>query len=566
MPCPPRFTRAQVEADRRARQSRARPAEAKLFARQLGDILAYADQVQQVDTTGVPPTVRRRHVARRRIGADAGPARRSIATTRSPTRPTPRATPASSGCRGSSDDGDPPAIRDIRDAVRAAPLGRRGLPRRARPHRGESSPSLHAFNTVAADRALARGRCHRSRPRSLARRRRSPACRSRSRTTSARAACRTTASSRILEHVRAALRRDGRRRGSKRAGAVIVGKTNCDEFAMGSSTENSAFGPTRNPWALDRTPGGSSGGSAAAVAAGHGAARARLRHRRLDSPAGGALRRRRAEADLRPRVALRAARVRVVARSDRSADAHGRATPRSRSACIAGADPADATSAPKPVPDYTRRADGRRPRRARSACRARLLDERRRRRGVAARSTRRSTRCVARGATLVDVELPHARYAIPVYYLVATAEASSNLARYDGVRYGFRAHGRRSGDDDLRTMYARTRARGLRRRGEAAHHARHLRAERRLLRRVLPEGAAGAHADPARLRPGVRARRRRRHADQPDAGVQDRRARRRSAADVSRRRLHGQREPGRAAGDQRAVRLHRRPACRSACS
>ena len=108
------------------------------------------------------------------------------------------------------------------------------------------------------------------------------------------------------------------------AGAVIVGKTNCDEFAMGSSNENSAFGAVRNPWAPSRTPGGSSGGSAAAVAAAQVPARARLGHRRLDPPAGVVLRRGRAQADLRPRVALRPAGLRVVARSDRPVRAHGR--------------------------------------------------------------------------------------------------------------------------------------------------------------------------------------------------------------------------------------------------
>ena len=216
----------------------------------------------------------------------------------------------------------------------------------------------------------------------------------------------------------------------------------------------------------------------------------------------------------------------------------------------------------EPVADYAAALTGDITRPARSACRAAAsrdgVDP-----GVLAAFEAALDALAARGATLVDIDLPHARYAIPVYYLVATAEASSNLARYDGVRYGFARRRRRR-------RWARctreTRDAGFRRRGEAAHHARHLRAERRLLRRVLPEGAAGAHADSSRLRPRVRARRRRGDADQPDAGVPTRRARRRSAADVSGRRLHGQREPGGAAGDQRAVRLHARPtrAARSA--
>ena len=106
------------------------------------------------------------------------------------------------------------------------------------------------------------------------------------------------------------------------------------------------------------------------------------------------------------------------------------------------------------------------------------------------------------GAEIVDVALPHSAHAIPVYYLVATAEASSNLARYDGVRYGYRAPGCGDARRDVRP-HARRRVRP---RGQAPHPARHLRAERRLLRRVLPEGAAGAHAHPPRLRRRVRRR------------------------------------------------------------
>ena len=313
---------------------------------------------------------------------------------------------------------------------------------------------------------------------------------------------RTTASSRILESFVPPYDATVVSR-LEAAGAVVVGKTNCDEFAMGSSTENSAFGPTRNPWALDRIPGGSSGGSAVAVAAG-------MAPLALGSDTGGSIRQPAALCGivgLKPTYG-RVSRYGLLAFAS-SLDQIG---PLARTvgdaaialSVIAGADPADATSAPEPVPDYSASLDRRRARRAD-------------RRAVAGCSTAastpkwparcgpRSTRWSARGATLVDVELPHAGAAIPVYYLVATAEASSNLARYDGVRYGFRADGRRAGKTICATMYATHAGAGLRRRGQAAHHARHLRAQRRLLRRVLPEGAAGAHADPARLRAGVRA-------------------------------------------------------------
>jgi aspartyl-tRNA(Asn)/glutamyl-tRNA(Gln) amidotransferase subunit A len=270
---------------------------------------------------------------------------------------------------------------------------------------------------------------------------------------------RTTASSRMLEtfvppYSATAVAR------LEAAGAVIVGKTNCDEFAMGSSTENSAFGPTRNPWARERTPGGSSGGSAAAVAGG-------LVPLALGSDTGGSIRQPAAMCGivgLKPSYG-RVSRYGLIAYGS-SLDQIG---PLARTVAdaalalgvIAGADPADATSAAEPVADYERALSGE-VRGLRVGVPAHLLEE-----GVdagIARAFRAALEVLeSRGAAIVDIELPHSRYAIPTYYLVATAEASSNLARYDGVKYGFRApaaEGSARGDQ-LSAMYSRTRARGF---------------------------------------------------------------------------------------------------------
>jgi aspartyl-tRNA(Asn)/glutamyl-tRNA(Gln) amidotransferase subunit A len=238
------------------------------------------------------------------------------------------------------------------------------------------------------------------------------------------------------------------------AGAVIVGKTNCDEFAMGSSTENSAYYPTRNPWAADRTPGGSSGGSAAAVAA-------RLVPAALGSDTGGSIRQPAAlcgVVGLKPTYG-RVSRFGLVAFAS-SLDQIGPITTTVADAAlmlsaIAGHDPRDATSSTTAIEDYqaalTGDAKG-----LRIGVPHTLLAE-----GVdgdvlgmfrAALDVLRQS-----GAQLVDVELPHSRHAIPVYYLVATAEASSNLARYDGVRYGYRARDATS----LGEMYDRTRGGGF---------------------------------------------------------------------------------------------------------
>jgi aspartyl-tRNA(Asn)/glutamyl-tRNA(Gln) amidotransferase subunit A len=238
------------------------------------------------------------------------------------------------------------------------------------------------------------------------------------------------------------------------AGAIIVGKTNCDEFAMGSSNENSAFGPVRNPWDTERVPGGSSGGSAAAVAAG-------IVPVALGSETGGSVRQ---PASLCGIVGLkptygRISRYGLVAFGS-SLDQIGVFGHTARDVghvlgVIAGRDSSDATTADAPVPDYTAEI-------ASDIKGARIgvpralfgegLDEEVRVSVLSAIETYREL-----GAEIVDIELPHAKYCIAVYYIIATAEASSNLARYDGVRYGFRAEDA----PELRAMYRRTRDEGF---------------------------------------------------------------------------------------------------------
>ncbi len=240
------------------------------------------------------------------------------------------------------------------------------------------------------------------------------------------------------------------------AGAVIVGKTNCDEFAMGSSTENSAYFPTRNPWDVTRTPGGSSGGSAAAVAAGFSPLS-------LGSDTGGSVRQPAAfcgVVGLKPTYG-RVSRYGLIAFGS-SLDQVGTFGQTVHDAAllydvIAGPDARDSTSEATPATPTTTDLDAPVTGLRLGVPRAMLRE------GVdpgvlaaidAALETWRSA-----GAELVDVELPNARHAIPVYYLVAPAEASSNLARYDGVRYGFRAPiGPR---DSLDVMYERTRDAGF---------------------------------------------------------------------------------------------------------
>jgi aspartyl-tRNA(Asn)/glutamyl-tRNA(Gln) amidotransferase subunit A len=265
---------------------------------------------------------------------------------------------------------------------------------------------------------------------------------------------RTTAGSRILETFTAPYDATVVTR-LRAAGAVVVAKTNCDEFAMGSSNENSAYGPVRNPWAHDRTPGGSSGGSAAVVAAGAVPAS-------LGSDTGGSIRQPAAlcgVVGVKPTYG-RVSRYGLVAYGS-SLDQIGPFATSVRDAAlvlqvIAGHDAHDATSAEAPdvqVPGAELTLEG-----VRIGVPRLLLSD-----GVdpdvAAAVEAALAQCAALGATLVDITLPHARYAVPTYYLVATAEASANLARYDGVRYGHRADLPR--DADLTAMYETTRSEGF---------------------------------------------------------------------------------------------------------
>ena len=238
------------------------------------------------------------------------------------------------------------------------------------------------------------------------------------------------------------------------AGAIVIGKTNMDEFAMGSSNESSAFGPVKNPWDVTRVPGGSSGGSAVAVASG-------VVRAALGSETGGSVRQ---PASLCGIVGFkptygRISRYGLVAFAS-SLDNIGIFGQTSRDIAevlgvIAGRDPLDSTSADVPVPDYTAAITKGIEGKTIGVPRELLgegLDADVRDKVLAAVDNFESL-----GAKTVDIELAHAKYGIAVYYIIATAEASSNLARYDGVRYGFRAEE----SDELRKMYFKTREEGF---------------------------------------------------------------------------------------------------------
>lgn len=240
----------------------------------------------------------------------------------------------------------------------------------------------------------------------------------------------------------------------REAGAIIVGKTNMDEFAMGSSTETSYFGPTRNPWATDTVPGGSSGGSASAVAAD-------LAFGALGTDTGGSIRQPAALCGivgLKPTYG-RVSRYGMIAFAS-SLDQGGTMTKTVYDSAlilqaIAGFDPKDSTSANRPVEPFTELM-------------AQGLDkvtvgvpEEYFIEGMDLDVQQTVTRAIdtmkSLGAKIVNIRLPHTKYAVAVYYILASSEASSNLARYDGVRYGYRAEESRS----LIDLYKNTRAQGF---------------------------------------------------------------------------------------------------------
>jgi aspartyl-tRNA(Asn)/glutamyl-tRNA(Gln) amidotransferase subunit A len=238
------------------------------------------------------------------------------------------------------------------------------------------------------------------------------------------------------------------------AGAVLLGKLNCDEFAMGSSNENSAYGPVRNPVDTERVPGGSSGGAAAAVAA-------NLAVATLGSDTGGSIRQ---PASFCGVVGVlptygRVSRYGLIAFAS-SLDRVGPFAGNVRDAAtllgiIAGHDPNDATSSPTPVPDYAAESD--KPAKGlRVGVPAEYFAE-----GldpeVRAAIEAGIAGLKAAGCIVKPVKLPHTRYAVPTYYLIATAEASANLARFDGVRYGYRS----PESETLSAMYQHSREEGF---------------------------------------------------------------------------------------------------------
>ncbi len=263
---------------------------------------------------------------------------------------------------------------------------------------------------------------------------------------------RTTCSSKMLEHFIPPYESTVTKKFNTQ-GYTLIGKTNLDEFAMGSSTENSAFGPTKNPWDISRAPGGSSGGSTAAVAADECIAA-------IGSDTGGSIRLPAAFCGVvgfKPTYG-RVSRYGLVAFAS-SLDQIGPVTKNVRDSAIltgiiSGNDPYDSTSAPVDVPDFTsvlgREIKGMKI----GIPKEYFIDGMDKDVEASVREALKTLESL--GAVPIEISLPHTDYAIATYYILATSEASSNLSRYDGVKYGLRAEGK-----DLLDMYMSTRAQGF---------------------------------------------------------------------------------------------------------
>ena len=346
---------------------------------------------------------------------------------------------------------DPDTLIDARDAIRDKAVSASELTRRVLARTQVLNPQLNAYNEVLAERALATA--HRvdqgeitgplaGVPIAL----KDNLCTS---------VGKTTCSSKMLENFRAPYDATVVKK-LEAAGAVFIGKTNLDEFAMGSSTENSAFGPSRNPWDFSRVPGGSSGGSASALAAG-------LCVASLGSDTGGSIRQ---PASLCGLVGLkptygRVSRYGLVAFAS-SLDQIGPFTWTVPDAAlllqvISGHDPKDSTSAPIDVPDYLATVEE-----PVKGLRVGVVKEFADMAGMDPQVKAAFEASVEQyrqlGATVVDVSLPNSHFGIAAYYVIAPCEASSNLARYDGVHFGHRTADK---VHDIIELFSKSRAEGF---------------------------------------------------------------------------------------------------------
>ncbi len=346
----------------------------------------------------------------------------------------------------------PWTIRSVRDALKAKKISARELASDFYARIGQRNPELNAFLALSPERAYAQADRVDA---AIAKGENLPPLAGvpvAIKDVISTKGVRTTCGSKILENYLPPFDATAVER-LETAGAVILGKTNCDEFAMGSSNENSAYGPVRNPVALDRVPGGSSGGSAAAVAAGLAVAS-------LGTDTGGSIRQPGACCGIPALMPTygRVSRYGLIAFAS-SLDQIGPfattvADAAAIMAVIAGRDENDSTSAPVPVPDYAAEI-GKPLQDFRIGVPEDYFGE-----GLDGEVRAKVQAGIALleqlGCKRIPLHMPHTDYAIATYYIIATAEASSNLARYDGVRYGLRVPG-----GTLIEMYRKTREQGF---------------------------------------------------------------------------------------------------------